>query len=346
MDVTPTPTLLLVGVDHSYTAALRLALTAWSPVRLVGDVPPGEESVAHAARLRPDALLLAVNLPGQRLAPLVRALRVASPGSKMLVSAARVALDAAMVRALFEWGVRGCLTIEDAPPTAVPPYLMTVLAGGRVTTPGLAPPPRGAHERRRRVRVPGLVLTLEERARACTDRGAPRLVLWGHDPLIADGVRLYAGQVGLRLEVVDSAAALLDSAPESSALVLDCAAVPDPLARCLAIVAHTTRPVLICCPDEDFVADLRAQATAALVWVPPAWLGSRVRDKLRLLMAASSPLPAVTPALALTPRQQQVSALKAAGHCTRTIADMLGISLHTVKSHLAQAEMKREEGVD
>jgi len=104
MDVAPTPTLLLVGGDHPYTAALRLALTAGSPVRLVGEVPPGEEGVAHAACLRPDALLLAVNLPGQRLAPLaplVRELRVASLGSKMLVSAARVALDAVVVRAPF-----------------------------------------------------------------------------------------------------------------------------------------------------------------------------------------------------------------------------------------------------
>ncbi len=313
-------------------------------MRVVGAVHSSDDAAALAARLHPDALLLRARLPGRLLVPLVRDLRAASPASTMVVIAARAALDGATVRALFERGVRGCLAEEDVPPAAVPHALLTVLAGGLVTTPALWPPPWGLHERRRGVRLPGLVLTPEERARA-RERAAldaPRLVLWGHDPAIAAAMRLYARQVGLILEVVDTAAALLDRALESAVLVLDCAAVPDPLERCLAIVTRTTHPVLICCPDEGFVDDLRPQATTELVWLSPAWLGSRLRDKLRLLVAAP-PTPTATPSLVLTPRQQQVSDLKAAGHSTRAIAGRLGISLNTAKTHLLQAARKREE---
>ncbi len=114
----PLPTILLVGSDHAYTAALRLTLSTRSQMRVVGDVHSSDAAVL-AARLHPDALLLRARLPGRLLVPLVRDLRAASPANTMVVIAARAVLDGATVRALFERGVRGCLAEEDVPPAAV-----------------------------------------------------------------------------------------------------------------------------------------------------------------------------------------------------------------------------------
>jgi len=74
------------------------------------------------------------------------------------------------------------------------------------------------------------VLTPEERvqARERVNLNAPQLALWDHDPAIATGARLYARQVGLASEVVNTAAALLSRAPESAVLVLDAARLPCP----------------------------------------------------------------------------------------------------------------------
>jgi len=343
-------TILLVSADHPPAAPLRAALTTSPALRLVGDVRHGVEAAREAARLRPAAILLAADLPDRLLLPLVRDVRAASAASVVVVVGARAALDGATLRALFDLDVRGCLAWEDAPPEALPHYLLTVLIGGVVVSPRLLPALLGAHERRRGGRLEGLALTPHERARAREHlaEGTPSVALWVHDPAIAAGVAFHAGQVGLPLALVDTAGALLDAATHGAVLVVDCAAVPDALGRCLAVVPRTTHPVLICHPDEGFVDDLRAVAGGALLWLPPAWLGLRLHDRLRLLAATHADRMAMgsgtAPIEPLTEREREVLGRVAAGDTIREIAVRLGLAPSTVKTHKANAMRKLGAG--
>jgi len=174
------------------------------------------------------------------------------------------------------------------------------------------------------------------------------VALWVHDPALAAGVAFHAEQVGLPLALVDTAGALLDAATHGAVLVVDCAAVPDALGRCLAVVPRTTRPVLICHPDEGFVDDLRAVAGGALLWLPPAWLGLRLHDRLRLLAATRDDRAAVgsgaAPIEPLTEREREVFGRVAAGDTIREIAVRLGLAPSTVKTHKANAMRKLGAG--
>ena len=340
------PTILLVSPDPTHAARLQAALTTTSALRLVGDVRHSAEATREAVRLRPAAIVLAADLPGRLLVPLVGDLRAASDASKVIVIGARVTLDGAMLRALFDLGVTGCLAWEDASPEALPHYLTTVLAGGLVTSPGLLPALLDAHERRRGGRMEGLALTPWERALARGRADRTHVALWVHDPALAAGVGFHVAQAGLTLDPVDTAAALLDAAPRSAALVVDCAGVPDALDRCLAVVRRVARPVLICHPHEGFVDDLRPIAGGELTWLPLAWLGARLRDKLRLLVAPPVGVLGAgsdaAPPLRLTGRQRAVLALAEDGHSNRAIAARLGLSTNTVKTHLSNARRTRD----
>jgi len=337
-------TLLLVSSSQSHTAALRAALTTWRAARVIGDVHHGEEAVAAATRLRPDAILLDADLPSHLLVDLVRDLRAASDASRLVVIGALAALDGDIVGLLLDLGIAACVLWSDVHPEALPRHVATVLDGEALVI------SRGLLERRQGPRVAGLILTARERATphgGAADGGAPggaRVTLWLDDPEIADSLRFYAADVGLRLDVVDTAEALRAALPRSDALVVDCTTLAGALERCQTIVPHTALPVLICHPDEGFVDDLRPGAGGELTWLPPAWLGTRLRDKLRLLVA----LPAsaaggesdVPPPPRLTERQRAVLTLAEDGHSNRAIAARLGLSTNTVKTHIANARRK------
>jgi len=254
MDAMRPQTLLLVSSDHPQAAALRAALTRRPVARVVGDVRGGAEALRAATRLRPDAILLVVDLPGRLYAPLARDLHVASPASRLIVVGARRALDRALLLALLDLGVSGCLAWEETRIDALPSCVAAALdSGALVCSPGLLATLLTAFDRRSGPRVEGLVLLPEERdaqGAAPDASGAPfpvvgRAALWADDPAITAGLRLHCAQVGLALDAVDTAPALLDAARHAALLFVDCAAAPDALDRCLTIVPHTTLPVYI-----------------------------------------------------------------------------------------------------
>ncbi len=202
-------------------------------------------------------------------------------------------------------------------------------------------------ERRKKTRVPGLVLTREERAANAAGGAEPgrglragQAVLWTGAPANTASLRCLLAEFGITLEEVGTAEALLDADARSIFLGIDCATDTDALARCRAVLSYTTRLVLICHPDKDFVDDLQHEAGGTLMWVPPEWLGSRLRDKLELLLS-----PPVTPPDSqlgepLSAREEEVRQLVAKGRTNKEIAARLGVKLNTVKTHVSNAMQK------
>ena len=107
--------------------------------------------------------------------------------------------------------------------------------------------------------------------------------------------------------------------------LMDATAVRD------AYAAGASAVLSIDASDQELVGALRALA-AGLVVLPPAFAGELLGAALarRSDLALDAPAPA-----ALTRREADVLALLAQGHANKVIAARLGITEHTVKTHIA-----------
>jgi len=78
-------TALLVSSTDLNWVALRALLAGWPEVHVIDDVQRREYALAIAAREQPDLILVASDLAGMQLVPLVRDLRAASSCSRTVV---------------------------------------------------------------------------------------------------------------------------------------------------------------------------------------------------------------------------------------------------------------------
>ncbi len=106
---TPPTTALLVSSDNFNWVGLRATLAGWLEMHVVDDVRQREPALRIAARDHPDLILVASDLAGLRLVPLVRDLRAASPLSRIVVLGklldpeAHRQLDALDMAAFVQW---------------------------------------------------------------------------------------------------------------------------------------------------------------------------------------------------------------------------------------------------
>ncbi len=169
------------------------------------------------------------------------------------------------------------------------------------------------------------------------------VALWGHNPDVTYFLSLILARAGLTVCVVDSAEAALHG--DVDFIIIDCSVDGDALDHCLLVVTRTTRPVHICHPRQEFVADLVPLALGPLVWLPPAWTGLFLLDKARTLLAQAEveaiAVPTGPQSVAnttpspLTYRQHQVQQFVAQGLTNDQIAARMGITKRTVKQHVA-----------
>ncbi len=80
----PATALLVSSADLNWVG-LRAILANWPEVHVIDDVQQCAYAVPIAARDHPDLILVASDLAGLRLVPLVRDLRLASPCSQIVV---------------------------------------------------------------------------------------------------------------------------------------------------------------------------------------------------------------------------------------------------------------------
>lgn len=79
------PTVILVDDDLAYRRSLRAFLDASHDVRVVADTGDGREAVKLVERLRPDAVIVDLAMPGIDGVEVARAVHDAVPGTSVLL---------------------------------------------------------------------------------------------------------------------------------------------------------------------------------------------------------------------------------------------------------------------
>ena len=174
---------VLVVDDHPlFRDGLVGLLEVIDDVRVVGGVGDGEQAVTRALTLRPDVVLMDLNLPATGGLEATRRIVAALPECAVLVLT--MLDDQASVVAAMQMGARGYL-LKDAGQHEVLAAIRTVAAGGVVFGPGVLQ--RGAAGHR-------------EPPAGLTPREAEVLAMIGQGASNAD----IAAQLGLSLKTVQN----------------------------------------------------------------------------------------------------------------------------------------------
>lgn len=130
------PLRVLIADDHPvYRDGLRLTLDGWEAATLVGEASDGDEAVALAANLRPDVVVMDVQMPGRSGVEATRAIVAASPATAVLVLTMFEEDD--LVAAAMRAGARGYL-VKGATRDELRNAITTVAGGGAVFGPAVA----------------------------------------------------------------------------------------------------------------------------------------------------------------------------------------------------------------
>lgn len=127
---------VLVVDDHPlFRAGLSGLLATVPDVQVVAEAVDGDEAVARAVELRPDVVLMDLNLPGTPGLEATRRIVAAAPECGVLVLT--MVADESSVVAALRVGARGYV-LKEAGQDEVLAAIRTVAAGGAVFGPGVA----------------------------------------------------------------------------------------------------------------------------------------------------------------------------------------------------------------
>ena len=118
---------VVLADDHpAFRAGIRGALEAGGRVEVVGEAADGAEALKLVRRLRPDVLLLDMNMPDVTGLDVAEALREDPDAPRVLALSAYN--DSATIHGLLDAGVAGYIT-KDQHPTAVREAVLAVSRG-------------------------------------------------------------------------------------------------------------------------------------------------------------------------------------------------------------------------
>jgi len=117
---------VVVADDHPIVrSGICNELARHSDIQVIGEAVNGDDALALATSLRPNVLLLDINMPGLQAAKVVRHLREQLPMLRVVVLSAYV--DEEHVIALLSAGARGYVLKDEKPTTIVDAMRMTML---------------------------------------------------------------------------------------------------------------------------------------------------------------------------------------------------------------------------
>jgi DNA-binding NarL/FixJ family response regulator len=120
------PTVLIADDHPAFRTGIRGALEQHAEIEVVGEAADGDEALVLTRRLRPDVLLLDMNMPGQTGPEVARALQADPEAPRILALSAYN--DSAYIHGLLDAGAAGYIT-KDRHPTAVREAVLAVARG-------------------------------------------------------------------------------------------------------------------------------------------------------------------------------------------------------------------------
>jgi DNA-binding NarL/FixJ family response regulator len=128
---------VLLADDHRVLLGSLRALLERNGMNVVGEATTGEQAVALAAKLRPQVLLMDLEMPGGGGLAAAHRLHKTAPATKVLILSAHEE-DEEVLEALSEADVAGYLVKSDAPEELIS-AVRAVHDGRRYVSPSIAP---------------------------------------------------------------------------------------------------------------------------------------------------------------------------------------------------------------
>jgi DNA-binding NarL/FixJ family response regulator len=129
------PIRILIADDHPvFRFGLRALLNAMPDTEVVGEVTSGEEALALAEAVRPDVVLMDINMPGVNGIEATRRIRETNPDIRILMV---TMLEDDSIFAAMRAGARGYV-VKGAEPTEVLRAIRVVADGEAIFSPAIA----------------------------------------------------------------------------------------------------------------------------------------------------------------------------------------------------------------
>ena len=126
---------IMIADDHPvFRFGLRALLNAMPDTEVVGEVTSGEEVLALAPSLRPDVILMDINMPGVNGIEATRRIRETNPDIRILMV---TMLEDDSVFAAMRAGARGYM-VKGAEPAEVLRAIRAIADGEAIFSPGIA----------------------------------------------------------------------------------------------------------------------------------------------------------------------------------------------------------------
>lgn len=126
---------VMIADDHPIVrSGIRNELNRYPDLTVVGEAEDGDETLQKVAELRPDVLLLDINMPGLRAVQVLRALRGAPVPPKVVILTAYS--DPENVVGLLQAGASGYIT-KEARPDEIGEAIRAAARGGILVSPAI-----------------------------------------------------------------------------------------------------------------------------------------------------------------------------------------------------------------